>query len=61
MPGTEDSNTYQKRTFHGVTPSADYCPTCEEDGTGDGRADENSIYIANLGESCNSPEEVDGA
>jgi hypothetical protein len=61
MLGREETNAYQKRAFYGVTASADDSPTREEDRTGDSRAYENSIDIANFGKGCDSPEEVDGA
>jgi hypothetical protein len=52
---------YQKRAFDWIPPSTAYTPGAKEDRACDGRSYQYSIYVADLWESGDAPEEVNRA
>ena len=57
----EDDVGEEEGAFDGVAFAAADAPGAEEDGAGDGYADEGCVDVADLGEVGYAPEEVDRA
>ena len=58
---TEDDVGEEQRALHWIAPPTTDSPSTEDNRTGNRNSDKGRIYIGDLGELQNAPEEVDGA